>query len=262
MSEREISIPLLEISIVNHCNLHCRACNHASPAISRKLEDPSAIVAWCEKLAFLGLRAKVARLLGGEPLLHPSLVEIVRSVKASGIATEVEVLTNGTRLVAQPREFWESCDTVRISVYPGIKIPRNENFVTFADKIRIKEFPQFSESYSSHRHATREEVRKVYDACRVRLATKGIVRGRFYRCMRAPYITQAIGLGDDGRDISTLTADSLRSYLDEDKPLHGCLHCTGSSGKWFHHEQLRGAAWLQAQDRPLSEMLEEGGIGK
>jgi hypothetical protein len=58
--------------------------------------------------------------LGGEPLLHPKIVEILDVARASGIAREIGVLTNGSLLDRMPEEFWTKIDILRISVYPKL----------------------------------------------------------------------------------------------------------------------------------------------
>src|SRR5262249_61796270 len=61
----------------------------------------------------------VLRVLGGEPLMHPNLLDIMMAVRESHIAEKIEITTNGVLLPRLERRFWEMVDSVRISLCPG-----------------------------------------------------------------------------------------------------------------------------------------------
>ena len=100
-----------EIEVVHHCNLACRSCSHLSPLMHRELVEPKDIQ---HDLTVLSrhYRAASLRLVGGEPLLHPRLLDLVEAVRASGIAPRVHVFTNGTGLPRMGDEFWAAVDEV------------------------------------------------------------------------------------------------------------------------------------------------------
>src|SRR4051812_10270641 len=78
----------LELPIVRHCNLSCRACTHLSPIVPRQCTDPAEIA---RDLATLSrhYHVRCARVMGGEPLLHPRLIELLTVIRASGIADRI-----------------------------------------------------------------------------------------------------------------------------------------------------------------------------
>lgn len=80
------------LDILRGCNLSCRACYNAPGAQVKSLEqirEEFEILARGRRLDSLGI-------VGGEPLLHPQLDEIVRMIKSAGIY--VELFTNGLLL--------------------------------------------------------------------------------------------------------------------------------------------------------------------
>ncbi len=86
----------LRISVIDRCNLRCRYCvpsRHLAPS-PRQL-PPEALV----NIARVAVRRGVShvRLTGGEPLLRPELPEIIRGLKAAGVA-DVALTTNGVLL--------------------------------------------------------------------------------------------------------------------------------------------------------------------
>src|SRR5690242_17485722 len=84
----------LEYSVAYHCNLRCAGCSHMSPFIAPQLPPLESFTRDANALA-TAVRAREIRLLGGEPLLHPQIVEFLRAAKSSGVADWVIVSTNG-----------------------------------------------------------------------------------------------------------------------------------------------------------------------
>ncbi|MBD3239373.1 MAG: radical SAM protein [Chitinivibrionales bacterium] len=97
------------------CNLRCRHC-WIDP---RAETQPGMFVPWAEwqrvfvEAKELGLRA--VKLTGGEPLLHPEALEIMRELKRMGLSITME--TNGTLIDAEvARTIKETCSFVSVSV--------------------------------------------------------------------------------------------------------------------------------------------------
>src|SRR5262249_58572664 len=86
-----------EFHIAEHCNLRCRSCAHLSPALPKHFVDPDALASDLTALA-RSYQVTVLRLLGGEPLLHPNLLDIMMAVRESHIAEKIEITTNGVLL--------------------------------------------------------------------------------------------------------------------------------------------------------------------
>ena len=85
---------VLEWRITNHCNLGCLPCNRGTGPSQLNPEKMSAVLDEFQRFC-LGLkRPGVVRLGGGEPLLSPHLLSLVRSTRARGLTPELR--TNGT----------------------------------------------------------------------------------------------------------------------------------------------------------------------
>src|SRR5882724_1840135 len=96
-----------EINVADHCNISCRGCSHLSPVSAESFADPEGVYRDLSRLAAHYVAHHV-RLLGGEPLLHRGLVEVIAAVRASGISGRVRILTNGLLLPRQTEAFWEA----------------------------------------------------------------------------------------------------------------------------------------------------------
>lgn len=82
----------LEMDITYACNLRCRNCNR----MCRQKPEPSAFirVETVEQLKRSGIPVRCLGIVGGEPLLHPQLRQII--AVATSFAEHVDLVTNGT----------------------------------------------------------------------------------------------------------------------------------------------------------------------
>src|SRR5690349_14781336 len=118
IADGRIRTDALEVNVVEHCNLSCRGCSHLSPVIRRTLVEPERLLADLTVLT-PHYRPDHVRLLGGEPLLHPKLDEVIDAVRASEISERIRIVTNGTALRKITERVWEGIDELHVSLYPG-----------------------------------------------------------------------------------------------------------------------------------------------
>lgn len=113
------------MSIVDHCNLRCKGCDHFA-AIAQKrfvsFDDVSRDAARMSEL--FGTDVEEMRVLGGEPLLHPQLEQILVEVRKCFPETKISLTTNGILLPRQDETFWTACRENRITIV-NTKYPIN-----------------------------------------------------------------------------------------------------------------------------------------
>ena len=78
----------LESHVVDHCNLTCDECCSLSPWLPRWSVSPDDL-ARDLTLAARVLAPSVFKLVGGEPLLHPDLVELVHVARRAEVAPRI-----------------------------------------------------------------------------------------------------------------------------------------------------------------------------
>ena len=88
-------LPYIECDIVDHCNLNCRGCGHASNIVPKGLLDVDVFKRDFERLAELYSNIEKIRLLGGEPLLHPMLTDFLDIARKVFPKATLCVATNG-----------------------------------------------------------------------------------------------------------------------------------------------------------------------
>jgi MoaA/NifB/PqqE/SkfB family radical SAM enzyme len=118
------------------------------------------------------LACEKVQVLGGEPLLHSALLDLLRLVVQSGIGKQVAVKTNGLLLHRAPSDFWRLTDTVIVSVYPA-----TERFLTrkrelleatasrHGTKLIYRPIKQFQEIHRDHGEVDPEVTSAIFAAC-------------------------------------------------------------------------------------------------
>ena len=98
MEERKVfAVPYLETLITKSCNLHCDGCQNYTNYAFKGIMEFDALA---EDLRRWGARIRPAvyRILGGEPLLHPQLPEIIRLAASIWPEARRFLVTNGLLL--------------------------------------------------------------------------------------------------------------------------------------------------------------------
>ncbi|WP_027340685.1 GTP 3',8-cyclase MoaA [Halonatronum saccharophilum] len=111
-------VDYLRISVTDRCNLRCYYC---MPSQGVDLTDHKEILTYEEIVkvvqASVRLGVKKVRLTGGEPLLRPEIVNLVRMLKGIGGINEVSLTTNGILLNKYGEELLSvGLDRVNISL--------------------------------------------------------------------------------------------------------------------------------------------------
>ena len=261
----------LEVVITAHCNLRCRACAYLSPVMPATAVPLAQIARDLTVLARY-YHASEARVLGGEPLLHPDLTGVLRAVRASGISDTIRVITNGLLLARVPTGFWELIDEVSVSVYPGRE--PGEGAISAATRLagqhgvelRMKYFNYFRESYSELGTGDTALVDRIYRTCQMARVWRcnTILNGSLYRCPQSAFLPSALGRQNaredmtDGLPITDASgfAQRLLSFLESPEPLGACVNCLGSVGRLFEHSQTQRPAWRSHQRHHTEELMD------
>ena len=122
-SYKETSLEMLQMDIVQHCNLGCKYCSHFSCIAEKEFyslrnfkNDIMRISKLCNK------QLDVLSLLGGEPLLHPNLEEILYISRKYFPYSMIVLVTNAILIDKMPESFWEAMSKNNIyfgaTIYP------------------------------------------------------------------------------------------------------------------------------------------------
>ncbi len=102
----------LRVVLSDRCNYRCVFCSHDFNRC-RNRDISIGFLKECVKI-FASLGGEKVAYTGGEPLIFPQLLEIMRLSKSLGLKNAIT--TNGSMLPFQPEEFYSLADSLNISV--------------------------------------------------------------------------------------------------------------------------------------------------
>src|SRR5438046_9691040 len=106
----------VEYHLVEHCNLSCQRCGHFSPLAKPGFSDREAFARDLRQLATHFSRIKEIRLLGGEPLLHPTPEAFVDIAHVILPNSDLRIVANGTVLTSTRDSIWQECRRAEATV--------------------------------------------------------------------------------------------------------------------------------------------------
>ena len=244
----------VEYNLTEHCNLRCRGCGHASPLLPEKFASLTAFRVDIEALAE-AFHSDELRIVGGEPLLHPQLLDFLREARRIDVADRIVLYTNGVLLHKVSVELWQLVDEIYLSVYPGVRRRLDESECARlcrenGVKLTIYRAADFEQMTVNNRIEDGRLVQAIYDNCKQRAETSchTAYEGRFYKCpvaafTKARLARSGIAFREEASDWVDLHDEAnlerqLESYLTSTSPLTACSFCLGDSGPTFKHEQL------------------------
>lgn len=111
----------IDIHLTDHCNLNCKSCTHFSPLAEKFFLDIDEFERDLTRLAELS-KGELGEmfLLGGEPLLHPELVDFLPIARNLFPNTKIVIITNGILLSQQDDRFWKACKRYNIQIWVSV----------------------------------------------------------------------------------------------------------------------------------------------
>lgn len=171
-------IPILHLHLTDHCNLNCRGCDNFSPLSPEVYADIEVFERDCARISELsGGKVEEVQLLGGEPLLHPRIIDFINITRKYFPAVNIKMISNGVLLLKQKDEFWNACRKNEIEIivtkYP-IKIDHNA-----IEEMAKKQGVKFSF------YGSTAEVEKNMQCMPLDLEGKQDAKDSFLRCSSA-----------------------------------------------------------------------------
>ncbi|HEY1100751.1 MAG TPA: radical SAM protein [Myxococcota bacterium] len=251
-------VEAFELHVTEHCNLRCAHCCNTSPYLSKKTLEPAAIAATLSTMSNV-LHADVFKIMGGEPLLHPEITEVLRVVKKSGVGDVVRLFTNGLLLSRMDDAFWRELDHLTVSSYTSAPV-KPEHVALIEEKARafdvvlnIKPVEAFSQVMHNVQRHDDVGIQQTWEQCWLRHRCLVARDGRFFICTRSAYLTdmhERVALTEPfadperRRDEDSVAvddpdlADKVLALLNRKVPLHACRFCLGGDGPREKHTQL------------------------
>lgn len=245
MGKALIEIIHLDLNIVEHCNFHCTACSHASPLHkpwSMGLEEAEQDILALKPF----LKVRNVNIVGGEPTLHPQLVEIMRLLKRIRLDEATHVITNGSLLPRMTEEFWKELEFLKVSIYgrldPAIPLMVEEKSKELGFGIEMTEFKEFFLQLEAIPDGS------SFHDCPWKTDCYTVHRGYFYLCPQTTFFPGTLmGLPKhvDGLPLKGLTEDKLHDFMHRTEPFNACRTCRGYTKKVPWSETKGREEWVK-----------------
>lgn len=208
MSKSKISTQGLEINIVYGCNLKCEYCTHLGKYLQGVVSVEEIIawyVAWHQKI-----KPRLFTVLGGEPLLHPDLADILYATKAYWNESEIQLITNGLLLPRISENVWDSLRETGILVQISQHFVSQDYLRKYEKMVRLLEEHhvlyrmrpshtwwmksyQLDESEQILPYASNPEI--AWNNCFVKHRCMTLMNGMIYKCPQIACFTHAYKTG-------------------------------------------------------------------
>ncbi|MBL8236334.1 MAG: radical SAM protein [Bryobacterales bacterium] len=236
----------LEYHITDHCNLRCDHCCSFSPILKKWLADPAA---FREDLLAVRrvVRPSFLKIVGGEPLLHPQLEELLAIAHELQVGARIQLTTNGLLLRQLSSRSWDCIQMLSVSLYPEPSLPRDliRHVAREAARRNVEVSWKMQDKFTCLDRsslATPAEAASTFAGCWIRHRCNSIKDGRFYSCTRPQYIRKFAAdpqrFASDGVPVLTADAARIRQHLTQSEPLHSCFLCNGGDAPLDTHRQL------------------------
>lgn len=242
--------PKLDVQVCDHCNLRCAGCLHFAPLADKRFLDLDTYRHDLERLASVdgvaGYFGSVV-LMGGEPLLHPQIDQVVRITRERLAGTPIGLCTNGLLLRRMDEGFWGTlaeCD-VELGISP---YPLNVDYAGLADLARSKgvrvfltnDITRTCEGKQAFMHLALDpdggcDPAQSFTSCPFGGRFLQLARGAIWSCQVAAHggaFAQRFGYGmhDEAGDSLPLNAigsvDDIEAFRRRSHPM--CRHCDNS----------------------------------
>lgn len=106
------------LNILDHCNLRCKGCDHFACIAEPYLVSKESIHRDLDRMAEIMEGDYITKIgvMGGEPLLHPDLLEILVDVRTHFPYSIIRLTTNGILLGQQNELFWRTLREQDVSI--------------------------------------------------------------------------------------------------------------------------------------------------
>lgn len=262
--------PILDVQVCDHCNLRCAGCLHFAPLAPKHfldLDEYEADLLRLSRIEGIGGYFEAVLLMGGEPLLHPRVAEVMRTTRRCLPGEHIMLFTNGLLLKRMGEDFWDAiveCD-VELSISP---YPLKVDYESLAERARARgaQVRLLNSITDMRENSGKEEFLRLaldpdggcdparsFTSCLVGGRALQLSRGAIWPCQLAAhhgFFDQRFGYCmHDGPDDS-LPLDSIGSAEDIEgfrrRPHPMCRYCDNDAlmvAPW-ERSQLKAEEWL------------------
>lgn len=219
----------IDIPITDFCNLKCPQCvAKAKNYTVREYVNPSN-VGFFRDLNIISkyYQFKIIRIVGGEPLLHPYLFDIISKIKQIKFGGKLHLTTNGIMLDKIDIRVLKLFDVIDFSQYPNVNESSIEKFKELNIKYDIRDKSEFFELYTGATDGS------GFYGCKLSHEWGCLMykNGYMFRCSATPYILDEARINYDIDAVKVTDNDFFQLFemkLKQETPFESCKNCNGT----------------------------------
>ena len=229
----------IDVLLVDHCNLNCAGCDHFSymsdpwfielDSLRDQLEIIKENIPWLEAIS----------LWGGEPLLHPEIIEICKITRNIFPTQQITIGSNGILISTLSDEDLQTLHDLDIGFQISYYFSDEQNFEKITKKLADKKIHHCLTDSRSHFQMTQinpwgtEDVTQYYTCGKAPLPELTLKDYKLYKCAFTSCIekpSKKLNLdipqeeGIDYLDIRKITKEKLYEFVFS--PTKLCAYCT------------------------------------
>lgn len=255
-------MPFLQYHVTDHCNLNCKGCAHYAPIAEEWFANPSEFE---KALIYISPYADHCfsrfELMGGEPLLHPSIDLFITLSRKYLPNMDIRIVTNGIILPQMPSSFFQVCSDNRIAIYIS-QYPIHLNYNNIIKQLSyFKVDFSFYGEYDDDKHfitykldpSGAQDPNLNYIHCGLGGRCLQIRNNRIYQCFITAYVEILNRYFKKSFQLSDNDSISLDSLVSQEKfldfinaPSPFCKYCTmaSQSGFLWEKSEKRESEWI------------------
>lgn len=242
-----ICLPHGEYNINTVCQNSCVACNHFTPLQEKWSKSPEGIRHDLETAAKI-MHFEWFCVLGGEPTLHPRLVEILDIVRGSGITDKIKLNTNGQNSERWDDAIFSKIDHLQVSPYKLTDEERTHLKSKCKQYGKTIDWQDLGFRKVGYKTPDYERGKKYFQNCWYKVNRHVIEDGYFYYCCVGRWIPETLlhlPREVDAIALEGLTEGKLREFLAATEPPKSCQVCSANLGRLIGWSEERDkASWL------------------
>ncbi len=238
----ETPIPELQMHVSDKCNLNCRGCTHFSPLFNEVGCECDSIIYDIKQIKKLFTGIMRIDLLGGEPLLNPDLIEIIKCVRDELPYSFIYLFTNGLWLLKCDDEILRTIKDNRIKLSISAYEPTEKIIESIKTRLNMAEICYSVNPFESKtkfnlplsiNKKSKYPLKCISDGCIT------VANGKIARCPTLMYIdkfneTFNQKLPNEGiyglDELKDMNASSICEILKQRVPL--CDYCVENPIEW------------------------------
>lgn len=227
-----------EFPLTTHCNLNCQMCTVFSPIAEKEFLEVESFYKDVNRIAELfGKENNWLRLVGGEPLLHPKINEIMLLARKAMPNSLISITTNGMLANRMSREFYDMVRKARIvilhSPYPPLDSEKIINFFRNENVPAFKTVKKFTSRQFKLDLQGKQDALSAFKRCSYRC--NFVLDGKMARCFYPQtirhfnkFFNQNLEVTEnDIIDIHANGRETIEQFLNNQIPF--CRYCINDS---------------------------------